>query len=156
MLLSSIQPAIVILDGSEPPAGLTRAAVRNGWPIHRPQTHRGTTLAIARGRWRVVLIHVPAFDDSTLPIIRNLKASRRCSVIVAVSSAPDEDAEIRARIAGADFFLPATAEADLIERTVLAVLAPPEYSPHTAARPAQPSTAMQPSTDESLQPITGA
>ncbi len=116
------QTVFVILTGAEAPPGLARAAVRNSWPIlDAPLNRAQLEQALDRHHSSVVIIHVPAAADPALHLIGTLRASRRCSVVVAVSTATTEEAEIRARAAGAGLFLPASADADVVERTVLAL-----------------------------------
>jgi len=106
-------------------AGLARAAVRNGWPIHaNPTTHAQIEQVVACADDSVVIIHIPVADDLALDLIGRIRSSRRRAVVIAVSAAGTEDAEIQARASGAGLFLPASADADLIERTVQALIVP--------------------------------
>jgi ActR/RegA family two-component response regulator len=126
------QTVFVILVGAVAPAGLARAAVRNGWPIHRALPHRSQLdMSSGPGRPAVVIVHLPVADDPALDLIQSLRDSRRCTVIIALGAAADEDAEIRARAAGAGLFLPDTADADLVERTVRALALQPDRVPRT-------------------------
>jgi ActR/RegA family two-component response regulator len=127
-----IQTVFVILVGAVAPAGLARAAVRNGWPIHRALPRRTSLdLSSGAGRPAVVIVHLPVADDPALELIQSLRDSRRCSIIIALGAAANEDAEIRARAAGAGLYLPDTADADLVERTVRALALQSDRVPST-------------------------
>jgi DNA-binding response OmpR family regulator len=119
------QTVFVILTGAAAPSGLARAAIRNGWPIldgplDTVQLHQ----ALARGRSGVVIVHVPIPHVSALEMIRAFQASWRCAVVIAMGAVESEQDEVLARAAGAGLFLPETADADLIERTVRALAVP--------------------------------
>jgi len=135
------QTVYVILTGASAPPGLARAAVRNGWTIHQtPPSRAQLEQALARGHSSVVIIHIPIADDVALHLIQSLKSSWRSVVIIALSSAATEQAEIQARAAGAGLFLPAAADADLIERTVLALNIQPRRTPAPARPVTKPLT----------------
>ncbi len=133
------QTVFVILTGSVPPAGLARAAVRNGWPIHHTPPNRAQLeIALAAGHSSVVIIHVANPEEPALDLIHSLRSSRRCAVVIAIGSAATENSEIQARAAGAGLFLPASADADLIESTVRALIVqPPARSLASSPRPAR-------------------
>lgn len=125
MPTSPTHTVLVIFGDGEAPAGLARAAVRNGWPIYKaglsPTQVEGE---LDRSQSRVVIVHIPASDEAALDLIRGLRRSRRCPAIIGISTAGTEGAEIRVRAAGASLFLPGTADADLIERSVQAMDVP--------------------------------
>ena len=54
-----------------------------------------------QGQAGVVLIHVPMADDPALDLIRGLRSSWRSAVVIAIGTRASDEAEIRARAAGA-------------------------------------------------------
>lgn len=137
------QTVLVILSTATPPPGLARAAVRNGWPIHNaPVSHTQLIASLDRGHSAVAIVHIPLAEEPALSIIRALRASGRCAILIAVSAAATDDAEVHARAAGASLFLPAAASAELIERTVLALHAPAQRTAPAHEPLARPSAAV--------------
>jgi DNA-binding NarL/FixJ family response regulator len=114
---------LVILSGAAAPTGLARAAIRKGWPIlQAPIDEAQLNQSVARGCSNVVIVHIAMPQEQGLEFVRVLRSSWRSVVVIAVADTTTEDAEVRARVAGAGLFLPASADADLIERTVLSLM----------------------------------
>jgi hypothetical protein len=127
------QTVLVILTGAAAPAGLARAAIRNSWPILQGPLNRvQLDQSLTRDCSSVVLVHVPALQDQGLELIHGLRSSWRSTVVIAIGDASTEESEVRARVAGASLFLPGTSEADVIERTVLALMG---QDPHVSRTP---------------------
>ena len=123
MQTERLQPVLVILTGAAAPAGLARAAIRKGWPIlQAPIDQAQFNQSVARENSSVVIVHIATPQDQGLEFVRLLKSSWRSTVVIAVAETTTEDAEVRARVAGAALFLPGTADAEIIEHTVLSLV----------------------------------
>jgi DNA-binding response OmpR family regulator len=124
-----LQTVLVILAGAAAPAGLARAAMRNGWPIlPGPVDRARIAQSLACGASSVVIIHIPAAGEQGLELVHSLRTSWRSTVVIAIGDATTEDEEVLARTAGAGLYLSATADADLIERTVAALVVQKPYA----------------------------
>lgn len=134
------QTVFVILTGGAAPPGLARAAVRNGWPIlDGPLDAVELHQALVRGNSGVVIVHIPIPHETALAMIRGFQASWRCAVVIAVGAVEFEQDEILARTAGAGLFLPESADVDLIERTVRALVVPASRARVRASSATRPS-----------------
>lgn len=139
MQITQPQTVFVILTGAAAPSGLARAAVRNGWPIlegplDAVQLHQ----ALARGTSGVAIVHIPVPHVAALEMIRAFQASWRCAIVIAVGAVEWEHDEILVRAAGAALWLPESADADQIERTVRALVVPAGRRARRAPGPACP------------------
>ncbi len=123
------QTVIVILTGSIVPAGLARAAVRNGWPlIHGPLDAKKFRQSLIARPYRVAIVHIPVAHDDALDLVRRLREDARATVVVAVGIAGSELDETLARAAGASLFLPDTINAEAVEHTVRALVGAPHQT----------------------------
>lgn len=135
------QTVLVILTGAAVPPGLARAAVRNGWPIlDGPLDPSELRLTQSMENTGVAMIHIPIPHATALGMIRGFRDASR-STVVAVGAADSEHDEVVTRAAGASVFLPESADADLIESTVRALMAPAVRSQRPGHCPSGPASA---------------
>jgi len=102
-------------------SGLARLAMRHGWPLIHLPTAAGVMRLIGRQRVDLAVVHIAVEAQQAVELIRWLRATRKESLLMAVSSGGCEEIERMARLAGVQCYLPQTDDVSL-ERAVSEML----------------------------------
>lgn len=113
----------VLLGIGEAPAGLARAALRNGWLIVPGGVLDARRVhAVSAGSRPACLVHVCRGSAEAIEAIAALRQARWCAGVIAVGDASVPTLEVASRAAGAACFLDESGSPESFERAVEQVL----------------------------------
>ncbi len=121
MMLDQEHIGVVVVMEKKVVSGLAKLATRHRWTLIHMPTAAEVMKTMGRARVDIAVVHIAVDSRQTVDLIRWLRLTRRDVLLIATTSAHQEDLERMVRHAGAHFYLPQTDEVSL-ERAVADLL----------------------------------
>jgi len=121
-MVSPYIDVLIVVMAEDVDESLALSATQNGWPLLQATTADEVFFELCQCRPRVLIVQLSLPLGETLKLISRTRHHWQQVSLVAVTPSHDNQIELAVRRAGADCYLPATADVDLVEQTVTAIL----------------------------------
>lgn len=122
MVFSPYIDVLIVVMDEDVDKGLALSATQNGWPLLQATTADEVFFELCQCRPRVLIVQLSLSLGEALKLISLTRHHWQQVSLVAVTPSHDNQIELAVRSAGANCYLPATANVSLIEETVSAIL----------------------------------
>ena len=121
MVFSPYIDVLIAVMDEDVDKGLALSATQNGWPLLQATTADEVFYEFRQCRPRVLIVQLSLSFGEALKLINLTRQHWQQVSLVAVTPSHDDQIELAVRSAGANY-LPATANVNLVEQTVTAIL----------------------------------